>query len=144
MAVDDNGPHGQNNTVMHEQDKAILESLVSVAWADGAFEDKEREMLDALLESFGADEAEAEDIREYAKQKRSLEDIPLTELSGDDRRTLLRHAVILSWVDGEQHEDEKQFLGQLRDKLNIPEDEASPLIDAANARAQELLQLLET
>ena len=40
---------------MHEQDRAILEGLVSVAWADGMYQDREKEMMEALLESFGAD-----------------------------------------------------------------------------------------
>lgn len=39
---------------MHEQNKAILQALVPVAWADGKFADQEKEVLDALLEAFGA------------------------------------------------------------------------------------------
>ena len=128
---------------MHEQDKAILQSLVSVAWADGAFEQREREMLEALIESFGASEEDAVEIRTYADKERSLDDIPLTELSFDDRRLLMQHAVVLSWVDGEQHEKEIQFLERLREKVNIPEDEAKSLIDVANRRAKNLLKLLD-
>jgi uncharacterized tellurite resistance protein B-like protein len=127
---------------MHEQDKAILQSLVSVAWADGAFADREREMLEALLESFGATEEEAKELRDYAQEKRSLADIPLTELSADDRRLLLSHAVILSWVDGEQHVEEASFLEQLREQLHIPADEAQQIVDSANERASRLLELL--
>lgn len=127
---------------MHEQDKAILQSLVSVAWADGNFEEREREMLEALLESFGAGEDEAAEIREYAKAPRKLDDIPLNELSYDDRRLLMSHAVVLSWVDGEQHDKEKKFLEGLRERLHIPEDEATALMAAANARASKLLELL--
>lgn len=127
---------------MHEQDRAILESLVSVAWADGTFDEKEREMLEGLLEAFGANEEEAEQMREYAEQQRTLEDVPLTELSFDDRRALFQHAVLLSWVDGEQHETEQTFLEQLRQKLNIPEDEANPLVESATARAKRLLEHL--
>ena len=37
---------------MHEQDRAILKSLVSVAWADGRVSDEETEILEALLQSF--------------------------------------------------------------------------------------------
>ena len=33
---------------MHEQDMAILKSLVAVAWADGHFAAEEREHLEAL------------------------------------------------------------------------------------------------
>ncbi|RLB64138.1 MAG: hypothetical protein DRI90_05340 [Deltaproteobacteria bacterium] len=128
---------------MHEQDKAILQSLVSVAWADGAFEQREREMLEALIESFGASEEDAVEIRTYADKERTLEDIPLTELSADDRRLLIQHAVVLSWVDGVQHEKEIQFLERLREQLNIPEDEAKSLIEVANHRAKNLLKLLE-
>jgi uncharacterized membrane protein YebE (DUF533 family) len=127
---------------MHEQDRAILESLVSVAWADGTFDEAERELLEGLLEAFGANEDEAKEVREYAEQKRTLEDVPLNELSFEDRRALLQHAVLLSWVDGEQHETEKAFLEQLRQKLNIPEEEATPLVEGATSRAKRLLEAM--
>jgi uncharacterized membrane protein YebE (DUF533 family) len=127
---------------MHEQDKAIIQSLVSVAWADGSFADTEREMLEGLLQAFGASEADAEELRAYAKQKRTLDDVPITELSYDDRRVLLRHAVLLTWVDGEQPESEKAFLEELRKRLNVPDDEAKPLIAQATERAKGLLSLL--
>ncbi len=128
---------------MHEQDKAILQSLVSVAWADGNFDKREQQMLDALIESFGASDEETEEIRQYAAEKKTLEDIPLTELSFSDRRALLQHSVVLSWVDGNQDDDEVAFLEKLREKLSIPAEEAKPLIDAANERAKGLLKLLE-
>lgn len=127
---------------MHEQDKAIVQSLVSVAWADGSFGQKEQEMLEGLLQAFGASEEEAQELREYAKQKRTLADVPLSELSADDRRALLQHAVLLTWVDGEQHELELKFLGELRAKLNVPEDEAKPLMAEAAERAKRLLSTL--
>jgi tellurite resistance protein len=127
---------------MHEQDKAILQSLVSVAWADGKFEDREREMLEALIETFGASDDEAKEIRDYASESKSLEDIPLNELSFDDRRLLMNHAVVLSWVDGEQADSEKDFLTKLCGKLNIPDKESKELMQVANSRAQNLLELL--
>jgi tellurite resistance protein len=127
---------------MHEQDKAIIQSLVSVAWADGKFEEPERQMLEGLLQAFEASEAEAAELRQYAATKRTLADVPLTELSHDDRRVLLRHAVLLTWVDGSQPESERLFLEELRKKLNVPEDEAKPLIEQATERAKGLLDLL--
>jgi len=127
---------------MHEQDKAILKSLVSVAWADGTFELREHQMLDALIESFGASKAEADEIRDYAKSERTLDDIPLTDLSAGDRRALLQQAVIMSWVDGEQHDKEVAFIGELCDKLKIPEEEAGQLTELATSRAKNLLELL--
>jgi len=129
---------------MHEQDKAILQTLVSVAWADGHFAERERQLLDALLESFGADESEATELRNYAATPRSFDDIPITELSYADRRTALQHAVLLSWVDGSQGDEECAILERLRDKLHISETEAQPLVEAANERSRELLKLLDT
>jgi tellurite resistance protein len=115
---------------------------VSVAWADGDFADKEREMIEALIGAFEASEAEANEIRVYAAEKRTLDDIPITDLSADDRRVLLQHAVLLTFVDGEQGAAEKQHLDDLCRKLRIPGDEAKALIEGAETRAKRFLNLL--
>src|SRR3954465_13237614 len=127
---------------MHEQDKAILKSFVSVAWADGRIAAEESEVLEALLQAFEASAEEAGEIRDYAKTKRTLEDIPLTELSAEDRRTLLQHAVLITFIDGEQAAEEKALLLELCEKLRIPADEAITLLGAAEGRAKRFLDLL--
>jgi uncharacterized tellurite resistance protein B-like protein len=127
---------------MHDQNMAIVKSLISVAWADGVFADEEKEMVEALIAAFEANEDEAKHIREYAAHKRSLDDIPLTELSTDDRRVLVQHAVLLTYVDGEQAESEKKFIHDLCEKLRIPHEEAKELVDAAEGRAKRFLNLL--
>jgi len=108
---------------MHEQDMAIVKALVPVAWADGVFAEQERETLEALLDAFGATEDEKNALRDYAKDRRTLDDIDLQTLSFDDRRILLQHAVLISFVDGEQGDDERAFLDQLATKLKISADE---------------------
>jgi tellurite resistance protein len=125
---------------MHDQQKAILKGLVSVAWADGKFEKRESEMLDALLETFGATDEEAEDLRSYAKEKRGLDDIELTELSYGDRRSLMSHAVALSWIDGDQADSEKKFLEDMRDFLHIGAEEYDEIHKVHTARAKDLLE----
>jgi tellurite resistance protein len=127
---------------MHEQDTAILKSLVSVAWADGRVSSEETDVLEALLQAFEATDEEAAQIRDYAKSPRTLADIPLTELSADDRRALLQHAVLLTFIDGEQSAEEKSMLTELCDKLRIPADEAKSLLAAAEGRAKRFLDLL--
>ena len=126
---------------MDTQDKAILKGLVAVAWVDGVVHEGEHEHIEALIHAFGADEREAEEIREFAKEPKSLVDIPITDLSRDDRRVLLNHAVVLSFMDGEQSEDEQKMIGDLREALRIPEGEAARVIEAASARARRLLQM---
>jgi DnaJ-domain-containing protein 1 len=127
---------------MHEQDIAIVKALVPMAWADGEFAEQEMETIDALLDAFNATEAEKLSIKEYAKSKRTLDDIDLQELSADDRRMLLQHAVLMSFADGKQTASELEFLGMLAAKLKIPEADAKATMDAAAERAKKFLHLL--
>jgi uncharacterized membrane protein YebE (DUF533 family) len=127
---------------MHEQNMAIVKSLVAVAWADGVFADAEKDMVEALIAAFEADEAEAKEIRAYATVKRTIDDIPVTDLSTDDRRVLVQHAVLLTYVDGTQDATEKAFVDALCKRLRIPDDEAKALVDSAEARARRFLNLL--
>jgi tellurite resistance protein len=127
---------------MHEQNKAILMALVPVAWADGKFADQEKEVLDALLEAFGASPEEADALRSYANTPRSVDDIPISDLSYDDRRVLLQHAVFLSFADGDPSDPETKLIDAMVDKLRIPADEATALRDAATDRAKRYLNIL--
>lgn len=127
---------------MHEQDLAIVKGLVSVAWADGRVADEEKEVINALLDAFGATASEAREVRRYAETARTIDDVPITDLSYDDRRVLLQHAVLLTFIDGEQHEKEKRLLADLCEKLHIPDLEARGIVEAAERRAKTLLELL--
>ncbi|HEY4118646.1 MAG TPA: TerB family tellurite resistance protein [Byssovorax sp.] len=127
---------------MHDQNMAIVKSLVSVAWADGVYADEEREMIEGVISAFEATPDEAKEIREYAAEKKTLDDIPLTELSTDDRRVLVQHAVLLTFIDGTQAESEKKFIDELCERLRIPKDEAAGIISAAEARAKRFLAVL--
>lgn len=127
---------------MHEQDRAILKSLISVAWADGRFAAEEKEMLEALIAAFNASDVEAEEIRKYATTPRSIDDVPVSELSADDRRTLLNHAVVLTYIDGHQSDEEKALVTQLASRLRIGDTESTRIIESAGARAKRLIELL--
>jgi tellurite resistance protein len=127
---------------MHEEDKAILKSLVSVAWADGRVTGEETDIIEALLQAFDATAEDTLEMRAYAKTRRTLADIPLTELSADDRRLLVQHAVLLTFIDGAQSPEEKKLLAQLCEKLRIPANEATSLLSAAESRAKRFLDLL--
>ena len=127
---------------MQEETFALIQALVPIAWADGDFAAKEKEMLDALLDAYEATAEEKAKLQDYAKEKRTLEDINLQDLSAASRRVLLQHAVLLSFADGEQHATESKLIGELAIKLRIPEDEAKAVITEAEARAKKNLNLL--
>jgi len=123
---------------MHEQDLAIVKGLVSVAWADGHVTGEESDVIRALLEAFGATPSERREIELYATSPRTIDDVPVTELSYDDRRVLLQHAVLISYADGEHGEAEQRMLALLCEKLRIPDVEAKGIIEAAVGRSREL------
>lgn len=127
---------------MHTQNLAILKGLVSVAWADGRMAGEEKEVLEALLQAFEATPSEAHEVRLFAREPKRLSDVPLTDLSADARRLLLQHAVLLSFVDGEQDVTEKKLIDELCEVLRIPSIESRGLVAAAEERAKSLLKLL--
>ena len=127
---------------MHIQNLAILKGLVTVAWADGRMAGEEKEVLEALLQAFEASPSEAHELRMFAREPKKLSDVPLHDLSADARRLLLQHAVLLSFVDGEQDQSEKQLIDELCEVLRIPGIESRGLIAAAEERAKTLLKLL--
>ena len=127
---------------MHIQNLAILKGLVTVAWADGRMAGEEKEVLEALLQAFEATPSEAHEVRLFAREPKKLDDVPLHDLSTDARRLLLQHAVLLSFVDGEQDQKEKQLIDDLCEVLRIPSIESRGLVAAAEDRAKSLLKLL--
>ena len=127
---------------MDNQNLAIIKALVSVAWADDVLADSEKEMLEALLSAFEATEEQSKLVREYAKEKKTLDDINMGELSSDDYRVLLQHAVLLTYLDGQQDVAEQDFLERLVEKMGIPDHEAKTLFKFATERAKRFLNLL--
>ncbi len=127
---------------MEDYQEAMLKSLVAVAWADGRVETEEQEVIEALLSAFEVAGPDAESIREYAKTPRAIADVPVSDLSAADRRALLQHAVILTYIDGHQSDEEKKVLDELVKKVRVPEDEAKGILAAAEDRAKRLISLL--
>jgi prepilin-type processing-associated H-X9-DG protein len=120
---------------MHEQNLAIIKGLVAVSWADGHVAAQEAEVLEGLLEAFGASPSERIELKHFAAERRTLDDVPLTDLSWEDRRFLFLQSVLVTLADGVQQEAERQLLEQLRMRLRIEQPEAMSLSRQAEAQA---------
>lgn len=121
---------------------AILKGLVSVAWADGHVASEEMGLIEGLLQAYEATPSEAHEIRLFARQPRTLDDVPLTDLSAADRRMLLHQAVLITFADGEQSDKEREVLSALIAQLRIPDDEANTILESGAKHAQSMLHLL--
>jgi tellurite resistance protein len=127
---------------MQDYQEAMVKSLVAIAWADGRVDAGESEVIEALISAFELAGEDAQAVREYAKQPRTLDDVPLTDLAAHDRRMLLQHAVILTYVDGEQSDAERRILDELTTKLHLEGEEAIALRATAEDRAKKLFSVL--
>lgn len=128
---------------MHEQNLAILKGLVSVAWADGKVAVEEMDVIEGLLQAYGATPSEAHEVRLFARVPRSIDDVPLTDLSAADRRMLLHQAVLITFADGEQSDSERKVLSELVVRLRIPAEEAKVILERGAVHAQGMLHLLQ-
>jgi tellurite resistance protein len=116
---------------MTRGEKNVLRSLVAVAWADGRLAEGEASVIEGLLAGFDASEEEEAEIIEYARTPRTLEDdIPLDDLSQEDRELLLSNAALLTHADGEQSAGERAVLDELVELLGFSEEEAEQIIEA--------------
>lgn len=128
---------------MHDQNLAILKGLVSVAWADGKVAAEEMDVIEGLLQAYEASPSEAHEIRLFARQPRTIEDVPLTDLSAADRRVLLHQAVLITYADGIQTDEERAILSALVGQLRIPTAEATAILESGAKHAQSVLHLLK-
>lgn len=138
----DFGHRHVHSQTMDRRDLAIIKGLVAVAWADDRVSKEEHEVVDALLDAYHATPSEAAEVRAFASAPRTLSDIELSELSVDDRRVLLQHAVLLTFADGEQHEKERQLLSDLVSELHLSPLDAERVVAAAEERAKSMLSEL--
>ena len=130
--------------MLSPEKKSILQLLTALAWADGRVDTEEQEVVEALLDAFGAEAGEAEELRAWAKEPRTLDSVDVSGLARTDIQLALQHGVLLTYIDGEQSEAERKLVAALVDKLGLSTEEAAPLLESANAFAKQLLHTLES
>lgn len=124
---------------MTPSERNIVKSLIAVAWADGKLEQPESGVIEGLLCGFDATKDEEAELLEYARTPRTLEaDIPLGELSEDDRELLLANAALLARADGEESSKETALLTKLSGILGFEVEQAQSIIESAKDGALNL------
>jgi len=124
---------------MKPVEKIIVKSLVAVAWADGAVAEPESGMIDSLLWAFGASDDEEQEVREFAKKKRTIKgDVVAKALDPASREILLAHAALLTHADGKQTPAEAKLLKSLAEHLEFSAEDTKRIVDSARERAKKL------
>ncbi len=116
---------------MSPAEKNILKSLVAVAWADGRMESAETSVIEGLLSGFAASDEEEQEILEYAETRRTLEeDIPVGDLSDEDRELLFANAALLVQADGKETLSERRVLIQLGLLLGLEQAVVNDIVES--------------
>ncbi len=127
---------------MKDNKKAMLEALIALAWADGRVTSEETEVVEALIDSFEADETTSCELRAWAVEPRTLNDIDFASIEEEDGEMLLCQAVLLTFVDGEQSDKELELLDAFVEKLGMDAQHADAVIESAAHRARQLYEEL--
>jgi len=126
-------------TNMNPSERNIVKSLIAVAWADGKLQQPESSVIEGLLCGFDASEDEEAELLEYARTPRTLEaDIPLDQMSEEDRELLLANAALLAHADGEASSNETALLSKLSHILGFDAERARGIIESAGDGALNL------
>ena len=106
--------------VVSPSEQNIVKSLIAVAWADGRMESSETSVIEGLLSGFDATPEEERELLAYARTRRTLEDdVPLDELSQEDRELLFSNAALLIQADGSEAASERWVLARLGELLSL-------------------------
>lgn len=122
-----------------DTNRKLLKLLVALAWADGRVVDEEMEIVKAVVDAFDADRATRDEVLEWAKTPRTLDDVDVAGLTVDDAELVLFQAVLLTYIDGDQSEKEVALLNSFIGKLGLSKERADLVLARATARAKVLL-----
>ena len=106
----------------------MVKLLIAVAWADGEMQEPEQGVIEGLLSGFDASSAEEAELVAYARTPRTLRDVPVGDLSADDRETLMRNAALLVHSDDEETLGEQTILDHLASILEIGDKERAEIV----------------
>jgi hypothetical protein len=113
---------------MTPEEKTIVHALVAVAWVDGEMQAPETGVIDGLLAAFDASPDETAEILTFAKTPRTLRDVDVSNLTPDDRDTLLRNAALLICSDGVETDAELGLITQLGKILEMTTEDAREVV----------------
>jgi tellurite resistance protein len=121
---------------MTPEEKTTVHALVAVAWADGEMQAPEAGVIDGLLAAFDASPEETEEIQEFARTPRTLRDVDVSNLSADDKDTLLRNAALIICSDGVETDKERRLVGQLAKILDVSAQDAREVVRSVRGGVQ--------
>ncbi|MCL2825230.1 MAG: TerB family tellurite resistance protein [Polyangiaceae bacterium] len=118
------------------QRKALLQSLIVMAWADGSFEDSEKELFEHMAKLCDATPGEMKELAVFAGRNPNADDVVTVDMSKEEQMTLVRRLMFMALADGHFCDKERVVLDNLIGRFDITPDEAAALRAGAYEDAQ--------
>jgi len=106
---------------------SVIRVWAALAWADDVIADQERDAMKRLIDGAELSDEDRETALSWLENKIELDTDPVADLSERARLGIYRAAVRLAAVDQDVADEEKVFLGRLRDGLGIDAETARDL-----------------
>jgi tellurite resistance protein len=114
---------------------AVLKTLACVAWADERIASREQALLEGFAERWGLTEPELDELREFGRHHRTLDEAPLDELEDDEKQSVVEQAVMLALIDGDDDPKERAVIVDLVTRLGV---DATALVKSAVERMRRI------
>lgn len=122
-----NRPHRLTN-----RQKDLVRALACVMWADGNASPQERRLVERVIDELAPSTQERVELDTWLSADCStLDDVRLEALSDDEKQVLLTHAVVLTMADDVQLPSEKLVLGKMIERLALPADVVTTIMEDA-------------
>lgn len=101
--------------------ETVLQQVMMVAWADGAYDEREARLMEELIDALGLDGIPDGD------PAAASDALPRMLESAEDRECVYQLAAKMSYADGRVDHNERELLDQLRASLEISDEDAADL-----------------
>lgn len=114
-------------SIMTDQDRILLKTLVAMAWADGELNPNECGWLDQVFEHLALPEEERQQLMDTPQSLPSAADYSSALSSEEDREFLVKVLLTMASSDGSICKDEQSMLEEVGARLGISSDRIKDL-----------------
>ena len=114
---------------MNAQEREILKSLIQIVWADGAVDDREREILGRLMTELDLSRKDIHEVGEMMLEATDMPDLDIILAKGrEEKADLMKLMLALAMTKGHISAPELRYVQAIAHKLDINREGLDKLI----------------
>ena len=112
---------------MQEAEKALIQSLVHVIWADGEVNDDERRLLGGVLSQLDLDDVALGEVASMMSKPPDLSNLKAQVQDVEARREIMKVLLAMAMADGSVDISELRFLNKIGRELDLSDSDLETL-----------------